>query len=68
MFEIDSGRLRALVIERALTVRDFARAARLNGKTAAKLLHDGATANLKTVGALSKFFGVDANALIKRGE
>lgn len=67
MFEVDATLIRRLVISKALTLRDFATGAQINSTTASRVLQDGATATLKTIGALAKYFGVEADALILKG-
>ncbi|MBR3746269.1 MAG: helix-turn-helix transcriptional regulator [Selenomonadaceae bacterium] len=64
MFKVDSGLVRRMVFERGLTLREFAKAAGLNGLTATKLVRDNATASVKTISTLARFFGVDGNSLI----
>ena len=64
MFKVDASRIRALVFDRELTITEFAKAAKINRITAAKVLRDGTTVNGKTIVALAKFFGVTGNEII----
>ena len=68
MFRINAKLVRDFLFQRGLSVREFAAAAGLNALTAGKLIRDGATATMKTISALAKFFGVDGNSLILGGE
>lgn len=65
MFKVDSEFVRRLMFERGLSLKQFAEQSTLNGLTVRKLVKDGATASAQTIAALSKFFGVDGNELIK---
>ena len=64
MFEVDATLIRRLVVERGLSLTSFSQGAGLNHATCFRILQDGATATLKTIGALAKFFGVEADVLM----
>ena len=64
MMKVDSARVRDLLFQRGLSIREFAAQSGLNELTAAKVIRDGATVSTKVVGALAKFFNVDGNSLI----
>lgn len=66
MFKVDASRIRALVFDRELTITEFAKAAKINRITAAKVLRDGTTVNGKTIATLAGFFGVNGNELIEK--
>lgn len=65
MFRINASRIRQLMFERELNISALAKAARLNGFTARKIVHDGARVNGATVGRLAKFFGVNGEDLLE---
>ena len=64
MFIINAKKIRQLMFDRELNISALAKAARLNGFTARKLVHNGARVNGATVGRLAKFFGVNGEDLI----
>lgn len=64
MMKVDSARVRDLLFQRGLSIREFATQSGLNEFTARKTTRDGATVSMKVVGALAKFFNVDGNSLI----
>lgn len=64
MFKLNAKLVRRMMIERGLSLRQLAMQAGLNTATAGKLIRDGATASLKTIGVLAKFFNVDGDELI----
>lgn len=68
MFKVNTSRIRELMFERGLSISEFAKAAKINPITAAKVLRDGTTVNGKTIVALAKFFGVNGNELIAKEE
>lgn len=67
MFQVDAGKIRALLFERGLTLKDFAQMAGVNGSTVRKATTDGETLNAKSLSALAKFFGVNGEELIQKG-
>ena len=64
MFKINAEFVRTLIFERGLSLKQFAKAAGLSEFTVGKLIRDGATARMKTISKLAKFFGVDGGELI----
>ena len=68
MFIINAKKIRQLMFDRELNISALAKAARLNGFTARKLVHDGARVHGATVGRLAKFFGVNGEDLIMKEE
>lgn len=64
MFKVDSNRVRALLLQSGLSFSEFAEQCGLNVLTVKRAIKDGASASLKTIGALAKFFGVPADSLI----
>ena len=64
MFKLNAKLVRRMMIERGLSLRQLAAQSGLNTATAGKLIRDGATASLKTIGTLAKFFNVDGEELI----
>ena len=64
MFLLNANRIRELLIQRNLSLRQFAIQAGLNQFTAAKCTKDGATVAITTIAALVRFFNVDADELI----
>ena len=64
MFKVNAECVRGLVVERGLSLRDFARQAGLNEITARRALTDDTKLSLAVFGALAKFFGVGADELI----
>ena len=66
MFKVDSEFVRRMMCERGLSLKQFAKAAGLNGLTVAKIVKDGATASAQTIATLARFFGVDGNSLIRK--
>ena len=67
MFKLDAKLVRAEIFKRGLSLREFAEQAGLNVITAGRVIRDGATASMKTVGTLAKFFNVDGESLILKG-
>lgn len=64
MFKVNAKLIRELIIRRGLSLREFAKQSGLNERTVGKLIHDGATASTKIIGALVRFFNVDGESLI----
>lgn len=65
MFTVNASRVRELTIERDINcVTKLAQQARINPGTARKVVREGTTASLKTIGALAKLFNVGVNELI----
>lgn len=64
MFKVNSKFIREFIFQRGLSLKEFAEQAGLNQFTAGKIVRDGATASLKTIGLLAKFFNVDGDKLI----
>lgn len=64
MFEVNAPRLRTLMFERGISSAQLAQRAKINPLTARRVIVDGATANVKTIGNLARFFNVDGNELI----
>lgn len=65
MFKVDSARIRALLLQSGLSLKAFAEQSGLNVLTVKRALRDGASASIRTICALAKCFGVDANTLVK---
>ena len=65
MFKVDSARIRALLLQSGLPFSEFAQKAGLNVLTVKRAMRDGASASIRTICALAKCFGVDANTLVK---
>lgn len=65
MFKVDSARVRALLLQSGLSLKAFAEQSGLNVLTVKRALRDGASASIRTICALAKCFGVDANTLVK---
>ena len=68
MFKVDSARVRALLLQCGLSLREFAAQAGLNVITAGKIVRDNVKVSMKTVGTLAKFFNVDGESLILKAE
>ena len=66
MFRLNASRIRQLMFERELNISALAKAAKLNGFTARKIVTDGARVNGATVGRLAKFFGVNGEDLLEK--
>lgn len=64
MFKLNAKLVRAEILRRGLSLKEFAAQSGLNGLTAAKVIRDDTTASLKTISALAKFFNVDGESLI----
>lgn len=64
MFTIDNRRVRTLLLATGLSMAAFAQKANLNVLTVKRTLKDGATASIRTISALAKVFGVNADSLI----
>lgn len=64
MFKINSARVRALLLQNGLPFSEVAKKAGLNVLTVKRALRDGASASIRTIAALAKVFGVDANTLV----
>ena len=64
MFKINSARVRALLLQSGLPISEFAQKAQLNALTVKRAMKDGASASIRTIAALARAFGVDANELI----
>lgn len=67
MFQVDAAKIRALLFERGLTLKEFAQMAGVNGSTVRKATTDGETLNAKSLSALAKFFGINGEELIQKG-
>lgn len=63
MLEVNSARIRSLLLERSMSIRDLAKAAKLTEVTTAKALR-GAKANIKTVGKLATALGVRGEEIL----
>mgnify|MGYP002627012598 CR=1 FL=1 len=66
MFQVNASRIRQLLIQRRLSLRQFALQAGLNQITAAKCIKDGATVAITTIAAIAEFFGTSGDELILR--
>lgn len=66
MFKVDSARVRALLLQSGLSLKQFAEQSGLNVLTVKRALRDGASATIKTIYALAKSFNVDANTLVAK--
>jgi transcriptional regulator with XRE-family HTH domain len=64
MFKINSKLIRELLIARGLTLAEFSKIAQINNVTARRLVKDGATATLKVIAVVAKFFGISGESLI----
>ena len=64
MFEVNAPRIRTLMFASGLSATQLAQRAKINPLTARRVIIDGATANVKTIGNLARFFNVDGNELI----
>ena len=65
MFKVDAAKVRALAVNHGASLNQLQVEIGLNAATLKKLMTDGATVNLKTLGKLAKFFGVDGSELLK---
>lgn len=64
MFNVDNRKIRGLLFDKHMTIKDLATQTGLNGVTCAKLVHGGRV-NAKIIGVIASFFGVEGNSLIK---
>lgn len=64
MFKLNAKLVRAEILRRGLSLKEFAAQSGLNALTASKVIRDGASASLKTIGTLANFFGMDGDELI----
>ena len=64
MFEVNAPQIRTLMFARGLSATQLAQQAKINPLTARRVIVDGATVNVKTLGNLARFFNVDGNELI----
>lgn len=64
MFKVNAKVVREYLFQRGLSLRQLAEQTGLNTATTGKLIRDGATASLKTISTLAKFFNVDGDSLI----
>lgn len=64
MFQVNAPRVRELLIQRRLSVRQLALQAGLNQATALKCIRDGATVYLTTIATLARFFNTAGDELI----
>ena len=67
MFKVNATKIRSLLFERGLTLKEFAQMAGVNGSTVRKATTDGETLNAKSLSALAKFLGVNGEELIQKG-
>ena len=67
MFQVNAGLVRQLLIQRRLSLRQFAIQAGLNHATALKCIRDGATVAITTVAALARFFNTSGDEFILKG-
>ena len=67
MFELDGVAVRSLLVERQMTLRDFAKNAGITETTAAKVSR-GAKTNARTAGKVANALGVTADKILKKGE
>lgn len=67
MFQINSKRVRDLLSQNGLSLREFSEKSGLNIATTCKLVRDDGRATLKVVGKIARFFGVDTDELILKG-
>lgn len=65
MFELDSKKIRSLMLEKQMTLRDLAQKAAITETTAARLSRNGARANARTTSKLANALGVDASTIVK---
>ena len=65
MFEISSAAIRSLMIERQMTLNDFAKTASINPGTAAKVMRGDARINARTTGKIASALGVTADKILK---
>ena len=67
MFKVNVDRVRSLMFERGLSLKDFAAQSGLNALTVAKIVRDdSATASAQTIATVAKFFGVNGNELVAK--
>lgn len=66
MFELDGSAIRSLLIERQMTLRDFAKTAGITETTAQKVARGNAKTNARTTGKISAALGVDAQQILKK--
>ena len=64
MFKVDSKRIRTILFESGLTVKDFAARCGLNFITARKLTSEDAKAQASVLSRIAKTFNVDAETLL----
>lgn len=66
MFELDSAAIRSLLLEKQMTLRDFAKTAGITETTAQKVSRANAKANARTTGKIATALGVVANKILKK--
>lgn len=64
MFELDGKAIRKLLLEKKMTLRALAQKAAITETTAQKIAR-GARVNAKTAGKIVDAFGVDASTIVK---
>ena len=65
MFELDTDKIRAIMLKKALTIREAANLAPITATTLGKILRGGAKVNGKTAGRLAAALGVDPKEILK---
>ena len=66
MFELDSAAIRSLLVEKQMTLRDFAKTAGITETTAQKVARGNAKTNARTTGKISAALGVVADKILKK--
>ena len=66
MFELDSAAIRSLLVEKQMTLRDFAKTAGITETTAQKVARGNAKTNARTTGKISSALGVVADKILKK--
>lgn len=64
MFELDADKIRAIMLKKALTIREAANLAPITATTLHKILHGGVKVNARTAGRLAAALGVDPKEII----
>lgn len=64
MFKLNGAAIRSLMIERQMTLSDFAKNAGINPGTAAKVMRGDAKANARTTGRIATALGVSADEIL----
>ena len=65
MFELDADKIRAIMLDKALTIREAAISAPITETTLSKILRGGAKVNTRTAGRLAAALGVEAREILK---